>query len=82
MVTLKEQLGHFKDVKMKLRKNLGDDEAEWVVSNAVYLLNFGSNEYTNIDLVNEALYLSCTQDQYVGMVVGNITNLIKVLAFS
>lgn len=59
-----------------MRHKLGDGEAYTLISRAVYLISTGTNDYyapltKNFSLVQD--------EEYVGMVIGNLTNVIKVI---
>jgi len=69
---LKTQLTYLKNVKKVLRQKLGYEETTTLLARAVYLINIGGNDYF---VENSSLY---THEKYVSMVVGNLTNVIKV----
>ncbi|KAK2970482.1 hypothetical protein RJ640_023665, partial [Escallonia rubra] len=71
VINLNTQLTYFKDVEKQLMQKLGDEEATKLLSEAVYLFSIGSNDYGS--LVN----YSGSQDEYVEMVIGNMTVVIK-----
>jgi hypothetical protein len=72
VIDLKTQLNYFKNVKKVLRQKLGDEETTTMLAKAVYLINIGNNDYF---VENSSLY---THEKYVSMVVGNLTDVIKV----
>ncbi|XP_028783591.1 GDSL esterase/lipase 1-like [Neltuma alba] len=76
VVNLKTQLEHFKDVEGRLRKKLGDAEARKLFSRAVYLVNIGSNDYIFPLALNSSI-IKLHPQQYVRMVIGNLTSVIK-----
>lgn len=65
----------FNKVEKKLRKEFGDGNAKRVISKAVYMLSVGGNDYL---APNSTLNLSNSREEYVAMVIGNISNVIKV----
>ncbi|PRQ20461.1 putative SGNH hydrolase-type esterase domain-containing protein [Rosa chinensis] len=73
---LKTQLGYFKNVEKQLRHRLGEVEAHTLLSQAVYLIAIGSNDYVAF-ITNSSSFESRSHEEYVGMVTGNITNVIK-----
>lgn len=73
----KTQLSYLKNVKKQLRQKLGDGEAHELISRAVYLISIGTNDYYSLCTANSSLFQSHSHEEYVGMVVGNITNVIK-----
>ncbi|XP_027079443.1 GDSL esterase/lipase 2 [Coffea arabica] len=76
VIDLKKQLWYFNEAEKKLRSNLGNRRAERVVSNAVYLFCIGGNDYST-DSTNSSIFKSSTPEDYVAMVVGNITTVLK-----
>lgn len=78
---LKTQVSYFKNVEKQLRHKLGDAGAYTFLSEAVYLISIGSNDYYTPVLTNSSLFASHSHEEYVGMVVGNLTDVIKVNTF-
>ncbi|KAG8643179.1 hypothetical protein MANES_11G014887v8 [Manihot esculenta] len=77
VIHLKGQLSNFKNVKKRLRHKLGDSETEALLSKAIYLFSFGTNDYGKVtDGFSVLHYYS--SEEYVGMVVDNFTTGIKV----
>lgn len=69
----------FKNVMKSLRKKLGNASAQTLISNSVFLFNFGGNDYLNpFDISYDIFNTSSAQEQFVNMVVGNITIALKV----
>ncbi|PRQ51701.1 putative SGNH hydrolase-type esterase domain-containing protein [Rosa chinensis] len=77
VLDLKTQLGYFKNVEKQLRHRLGEAEAHTLLSEAVYLIAIGSGDYSFPFIANSSLFESHTHEEYVGMVIGNLTNVIK-----
>lgn len=79
MIDLQTQLSNFKIVEEQLKKKPGDAAAKTLASNAVYLIDGGGNDYfvalTTNSSVLQSLY---SKKQYVDMVIGNLTTIIKV----
>ncbi|KAL5583393.1 hypothetical protein UlMin_015835 [Ulmus minor] len=73
VINLGTQLGYFKEVSQHLRKKLGDAEAKALLSRAVYLFNVGSNDYIVPFKINSSVLQSYTPKEFVGQVIGNIT---------
>ncbi|KAK3002346.1 hypothetical protein RJ639_021361, partial [Escallonia herrerae] len=71
VINLNTQLTYLKDVEKQLMHTLGDEEATQFLSEAVYLFSIGSNDYGS--LVN----YSGSHNEYVEMVIGNMTVVIK-----
>lgn len=83
MIDLRTQLRYYKKVEKWLRHKLGnDDEAKMTISKAVYLFSIGSNDYMSPFLTNSTILKSYTDSKYVGMVIGNLTTVIKVSAIA
>nr|AEZ63353.1 type I-1 GDSL lipase [Tanacetum cinerariifolium]AEZ63354.1 type I-2 GDSL lipase [Tanacetum cinerariifolium]AEZ63355.1 type I-3 GDSL lipase [Tanacetum cinerariifolium] len=69
-VGLQTQLRYFGDLVDHYRQNLGDIKSRQLLSDAVYLFSCGGNDY-------QSPYYPYTQEQYVDIVIGNMTNVIK-----
>lgn len=77
VINLNTQLTYFKDVEKLLRQKLGDEAAKKMLFEAVYLINIGSNDYLSPFLWNSTVLQSYSHEQYVHMVIGNFTVVIK-----
>ena len=75
---MKTQLSYFKKVEKLLRQKLGDAEAKAFFAKAVYLINIGANDYISPFTTNSSVLKSFSKEEYVGMVIGNLTDTIKV----
>uniref|UniRef100_A0A5B6Z5F4 Putative GDSL esterase/lipase 1-like n=1 Tax=Davidia involucrata TaxID=16924 RepID=A0A5B6Z5F4_DAVIN len=75
-INLNTQLSYFKNVKKWLRQKLGDEETKKMLMNAVYLFSAGGNDYFSLSSKNPNATQSY-QREYVGMVIGNLTNVLK-----
>ena len=82
MINLNTQLTYFKDVEKLLRQKLGDEAAKKMLFEAVYLINIGSNDYLSPFLWNSTVLQSYSHEQYVHMVIGNLTVVIKVIVIA
>lgn len=70
------------NVEEHLRQKLGDEEAKALLSSAVYLFNIGSNDYFAPFQENSRFFRSQhVQKEYIGRVLGNLTNVIQVIAY-
>lgn len=78
MINLKTQLSYYKKVESWLREKLSNDEGKLILSRAVYLFSIGSNDYTSPFLTNSTVLNSFSKSQYIGMVIGNLTRVLKV----
>ncbi|KAF8031045.1 hypothetical protein BT93_D0279 [Corymbia citriodora subsp. variegata] len=76
VVDLKMQ--QLEQLEKKLTKEMGSEKAERLIKEGVYLISIGSNVYFMPLFFNLALFQSISVEDYVGMVVGNITSVLKV----
>ena len=79
MVDLETQLNYFKKVERKLRRKLGVGEAKELISSAVYLFSVGGNDYLSPFTFNSSFYDKYSKKEYVGMVLGNFTQVLEVI---
>jgi hypothetical protein len=77
VIDLQTQLSFFKNLARQFRKKLGDGEAKTFLGRAVYLINIGGNDYS-IPCTNFSVLQSISQEEFVDMVIGNLTIVIKV----
>ncbi|KAF7846958.1 hypothetical protein BT93_L3539 [Corymbia citriodora subsp. variegata] len=77
VVDLKMQLKQLEQLAKKLRKEMGSEKAERIIKEGVYLISIGSNDYARPIFSNPALFQSISMEDYVGMVIGNITTVLK-----
>ncbi|KAM3747001.1 hypothetical protein ACB098_05G005700 [Castanea mollissima] len=77
VIDLKTQLSYFKNFERLLSKKLDDAEAKSLLSRAVYLINIGANDYVVPFTRNSSIFQSYSQKEYVDMVIGNLTFVIK-----
>ena len=78
---LQTQMKFFKRVDKSLRKKLGNARTQSFFSNSVFLFNFGGNDYLNpFDISYDIFKTIDAQEQYVNMVIGNITMALKVIS--
>ncbi|KAK1549620.1 hypothetical protein Q3G72_004964 [Acer saccharum] len=79
VIDLPTQLKNFEVVQKSLIEKLGEAEAEKVISEAVYLISIGSNDYMGGYLGNPKMQETYNYETYIGMVIGNLTQTIQVL---
>lgn len=79
VVDLQTQLRSFEEVQKSLTENLGEAEAKALLSEAVYFISVGSNDYVAGYLGNPKMQEYFVPEVYVEMVIGNLTNAIQVL---
>ncbi|KAA8546219.1 hypothetical protein F0562_003042 [Nyssa sinensis] len=77
VIDLKTQLRYFKHVERLLRQRLGDKDAKKLLSRAVYFFSIGSNDCMSPFLSNSSFFQSYSREEYVEMVNGNLTAVIK-----
>ncbi|KAF3450555.1 hypothetical protein FNV43_RR06642 [Rhamnella rubrinervis] len=78
VIDIKTQLGYFKNVSRLLRRQLGDAEAKTLLSSAAYLFGVGANDYVFPFETKSSVLQIYSVEQFVGQVIGNITNVIKI----
>ncbi|PON62549.1 Lipase [Trema orientale] len=76
-IDLQTQLRYFKNVSRELSQKLGEKEARVLFSRAVYLFSTGSNDYVYPFTINSTVLRSYSHQQYVELVIGNITTVIQ-----
>ncbi|RYR24400.1 hypothetical protein HN51_046578 [Arachis hypogaea] len=79
VIDLHTQVKYFKNVKKILREKIGNEEVEALLKRSVYFLNVGSNDYGGLlNVTNSTVsLLPVDKQQFVGFVIGNLTNAIK-----
>ncbi|KAL5572290.1 hypothetical protein UlMin_021887 [Ulmus minor] len=78
-IDLQTQLKNFEEVQKSLREKLGEEKAKKLISEAIYFISIGSNDYMIGYLSNQKTQESYTPEQFVGMVIGNLTQTIQAL---
>lgn len=78
VIPFKTQARNFKKVTAWLRHKLGSSEAKTLLSNSVYMFSIGSNDYLSPLFTHSGVLNSYSHSEYVGMVVGNLTSILKV----
>ena len=78
MIDLKTQLRYFENLGRLLSKEFGDAEAKTLLMRAVYLITIGTNDYLASIVTNSSTFQTYSQEEYVDMVIGNLTIVIKV----
>ena len=66
-------------MEKQLRHRLGDAETKSLLSRAVYLISIGRNDYLVPFYPNSTVFQTYSKEEYVGMVIGNLTVTIKVI---
>lgn len=78
MIDLQTQLRNFEEVRKSLAEKLGEKKAKKLISEAIYFISIGSNDYIGGYLGNPKMQESYNPEQYVGIVIGNLTQAIQV----
>ncbi|KAK9213054.1 hypothetical protein WN943_002440 [Citrus x changshan-huyou] len=79
VIDLPRQLENFEVVQKSLVEKLGEANASELISEAVYFISIGSNDYMGGYLGNPKMQEDYNPETYVGMVIGNLTQAIQVL---
>ncbi|CAK7338953.1 unnamed protein product [Dovyalis caffra] len=77
VMDLKTQLSNFKNMEKQLKQKLGASEVKTFLSTAVYIFSIGSNDYLVPFTENSTVLQSYSREEYVKMVIGNITTVIQ-----
>nr|XP_023887254.1 GDSL esterase/lipase 1-like [Quercus suber] len=77
VIDLNTQLKYFKKMETQLRQNLGEKEVKELLFKAVYLISIGNNDYFVPFTSNSSVLQSYSREEYVNMVIGNLTTVIK-----
>lgn len=78
MIDLPTQLSHFEEVRKSLVENLGEKKTKELMSEAIYFISIGSNDYMGGYLGNPKMQQSYNPEQFIGIVIGNLTEAIQV----
>lgn len=78
MIDLPTQLKNFEVVQKLLTEKLGEEQAKELITEAVYFISIGSNDYLGGYLSNPQMQEYYVPEEYVGMVIGNLTHSIQV----
>ncbi|XP_054784541.1 GDSL esterase/lipase 1-like [Prosopis cineraria] len=77
VVDLHTQVSYYKNVRNVLRKKMGNEEAKTFLSGSVHLFSVGSNDYGARFVTKSSVLLRYSKQQFVDIVIGNLTNAIK-----
>ncbi|KAM7276635.1 hypothetical protein ACFE04_018501 [Oxalis oulophora] len=78
-IDLPTQLKYFDKVQNSLIEKYGNDKTKKVISEAVYFISIGSNDYMAGYLGNPKMQELYTPEAYIGMVIGNLSQSVQVL---
>jgi len=62
-----------------LKRKIGEAQAKKLLSKAIYLFSIGNNDYLAPFTSNSSVLQSYSHEEYVDMVIGNVTTVIKVI---
>lgn len=65
-------------MEKKLKRQLGDAEAKKLLAKSIYLFSIGGNDYMSITMNQTNAFSSDYKKEYMTMVLGNFTTVIKV----
>ncbi|XP_018839182.2 GDSL esterase/lipase 1-like [Juglans regia] len=77
VIDLHTQFHYFEQMERVLRQKLGEAETRTLLSRAVYLISIGTNDYLVTFANSSTLQYSYSREEYVDMVIGNMTTVIK-----
>lgn len=78
VIDFQTQMKNFEEVQKSLMDKIGKKRAENLISEAVYFISIGSNDYMGGYLGHPEMQHSYNPQQYVNMVIGNLTDTIQV----
>jgi hypothetical protein len=78
VIDLPTQLRNFEEVRKSLEEKLGEEKSNELISEAVYFISIGSNDYMGGYLGNPKMQEKYNPEQYIGIVIGNLTQAIQV----
>ncbi|KAL9247243.1 hypothetical protein vseg_020695 [Gypsophila vaccaria] len=79
-INLKRQINYFLKIIPKLKEQVGEEEANRLLSNAVYLFNIAGNDYVTLFQKNLKKIISPSQKKlFMNQILGNITTHIKTI---
>nr|GMD37095.1 GDSL esterase/lipase 1-like [Ipomoea batatas] len=79
VIDLGTQLRHFEELESSLIKKLGPENVTKIISKAVYFISMGSNDYIGGYFGNPKMQELHGPEEYVGLVIGNLTEAIQKL---
>ncbi|KAJ1439967.1 SGNH hydrolase superfamily [Sesbania bispinosa] len=79
VIDLQTQLRNFEEVRKSLAEKLGENKAKELISEAIYFISIGSNDYMGGYLGNPKMQESYNPEQYIGIVIGNLTQAVQTL---
>ena len=65
-------------MRKSLEEKLGEEKFKKLISESIFFISIGSNDYLSYYLGNPKVQESYNPEQYVEMVIGNLTQAIQV----
>ena len=78
MIDLQTQIKNFDEVTKSLTEKLGEARAKELISDAVYFISIGSNDYMAGYLGNPKMQENYDPEHYIGLVIENLSQAIQV----
>lgn len=79
VIDLQTQIKNFDEVTKSLTEKLGEARAKELISDAVYFISIGSNDYMGGYLGNPKMQENYDPEHYIGLVIENLSQAIQVL---
>ncbi|KAM3393472.1 hypothetical protein ACQJBY_014275 [Aegilops geniculata] len=79
VIPLSQQLEYFKEYQSKLAVVAGSNQAESIISDSVYIISAGSNDFAFNYYLNPSLFLRENTDQFADRLVGIFNNTVTQL---
>ncbi|XP_010917471.2 GDSL esterase/lipase 5 [Elaeis guineensis] len=79
VIDLQTQLKQFDEVRSNLTEELGVEKARELISQAVYFISIGSNDYMIGYILNPTMREAYLPEEFVSMVIGNLSQSIQAL---
>ncbi|KAJ0987471.1 hypothetical protein J5N97_005827 [Dioscorea zingiberensis] len=79
VINFETQIKQFEELQKSLQEELGETESKRLISQAVYLISIGTNDYLHGYTFNPNMQETFSTEEYVGMVTGNLSQAIQDL---
>ncbi|XP_059664488.1 GDSL esterase/lipase At4g26790-like [Cornus florida] len=79
VIPLWKELEYFKDYKKRLRALLGDQKANYIITEALYVMSIGTNDHLENYYLNPLMQARYSIDQYQDVLVGTAENFLREL---
>jgi hypothetical protein len=78
VIDLQTQIKNFDEVTKSLTEKLGEARAKELISDAVYFISIGSNDYMGGYLGNPKMQENYDPEHFIGLVIENLSQAIQV----